>query len=45
MWRDEGEGGLGDAYAKEREEEVRRKREREAEFGGMAVRGRMGRWR
>ncbi|KAE8345792.1 hypothetical protein BDV24DRAFT_159125 [Aspergillus arachidicola] len=44
--RREGEGlGEGDVYVKEKEEELRRKREREAEFGGMAVRGRMGRWK
>ncbi|BAE62842.1 unnamed protein product [Aspergillus oryzae RIB40] len=44
--RREGEGlGEGDVYVKEKEEELRREREREAEFGGMAVRGRMGRWK
>ncbi|KNG81197.1 hypothetical protein ANOM_010841 [Aspergillus nomiae NRRL 13137] len=44
--RREGEGvGEGDVYVKEKEEELRRKRAREAEFGEMAVRGRMGRWK
>jgi hypothetical protein len=47
--RREGEGSTGGGErvvsTKEREEEGRRKREREAEFGAMAVKGRMGRWR
>ncbi|KAE8351438.1 hypothetical protein BDV28DRAFT_137034 [Aspergillus coremiiformis] len=38
-------GGEGDVYGKEREEGMRREKERNAEFGRMAVRGRMGRWR
>ncbi|KAE8360023.1 hypothetical protein BDV27DRAFT_135191 [Aspergillus caelatus] len=44
--RREGEGlGEGNVYVKEKEEELRRKKEREAEYGGLAVRGRMGRWK
>ncbi|KAE8133039.1 hypothetical protein BDV38DRAFT_194983 [Aspergillus pseudotamarii] len=44
--RREGDGlGEGDVSVKEKEEELRRKKEREAEYGGMAVRGRMGRWK
>ncbi|KAA8647344.1 uncharacterized protein ATNIH1004_006036 [Aspergillus tanneri] len=36
---------MGLVGRREREEEERKKREREAEFGEMAVRGRMGRWK